>query len=83
MRKNNRVIQLRVSDDLFERFNKFTNDNGVIGLDGNISSFMNYKNKFPSTNIPQTGGSDNTSLYGILTIASGMLSVYLLRRKNA
>ena len=28
MRKNNRVIQLRVSDDLFERFDKFTNDNG-------------------------------------------------------
>lgn len=28
MRKNNRVIQLRVSDDLFEKFDKFTKDNG-------------------------------------------------------
>ena len=28
MRKNNRVIQLKVSDDLFERFDKFTKDNG-------------------------------------------------------
>ena len=48
---------------------------------------MNYKDvlekPYQKANIPQTDGSDNTSLYGILTIASGMLSVYLLRRKNA
>ena len=28
MRKNNRVIQLKVSDDLFERFDKVTKDYG-------------------------------------------------------
>lgn len=28
MRKNNRIIQIKVSDDLFERFDKFTKDHG-------------------------------------------------------
>ena len=79
-----KVIELEADSDGYKT--TVTNSDGVIGLEGNISSFMNYKDVFEKpyqkANIPQTGGSDNMSLYGILTIASGMLSVYLLRRKN-
>ena len=80
-----KVTELEADSDGYKT--SVTNDGGVIGLEGNVSSFMNYKDVFEKpyqkANIPQTGGSDNTSLYGILTIAFGMLSVYLLKRRHA
>ena len=80
-----KVIELEANSDGYTT--KVTNDNGIIVLDGNMSSFMNYKDVFKKSyeksNIPQTGGSDNTSIYGVLTLAFGMLGIGLLRRKHA
>ena len=79
-----KVIELEANSDGYTT--ETTNDNGIIGLEGNISSFMNYKDVFKKpyekSNIPQTGGSDNTSVYGIITLASGILGVYLLKHKR-
>ncbi len=80
-----KVIELEANSDGYKT--TVTNDNGIIGLEGNMSSFMNYKDVFKKlyekSNIPQTGGSDNTSLYGVLTLAFGMLGIGLLKRKHA
>lgn len=80
-----KVIELEANSDGYKT--TVTNDNGIIGLEGNMSSFMNYKDVFKKlyekSNIPQTGGSDNTSLYGFLTLAFGMLGIGLLKRKHA
>ena len=47
---------------------------------------MNYKDifkKYEKSNIPQTGGSDNTSIYGILTLAFGILGICLVKKVRA
>ena len=78
------VIELEANSDGYTT--KITNGNGIIGLDGNISSFMNYKDifkKYEKSNIPQTGGSDNTSIYGILTLVFGILGICLVKKVRA
>ena len=64
-----------------------TGDTGIIELNGNNASFVNHKDvvKKPHESkkvyIPQTGGNDNLMFYSIGALASGVLGVYLMKRK--
>ena len=64
-----------------------TGDTGVIELNGNTVSFVNHKDevKKPKESkkvyIPQTGGDDNLMFYGLEALASGVLGVYLIKKK--
>lgn len=56
-------------------------DFGIIDLDGNITSFINHKDLIKESKIPQTGGSDNSSIYGFGVIVSLILGIYFLKKK--
>ena len=83
------VIELEANQDGYKTSSQ--NNVGEIVLTGNIVTFINTKEKIEKPKeeknpdkkiyIPQTGGKNNYVYYGLGALISGVLGVYLIKRK--